>query len=630
MEGWIRGVLQRAAWAVAPLAIVMGAAGVAAAPRAAAGSAAWPSFHFDAARTGFDPAETAVGAGNVAHLSSKWVGMSMGGLVVDSSPAVTATTVYITDDYLGRLWAFSTSCASGGASCRPSWSGQMSSDFSSESSPAVANGLVYVGSNDGRLYVFDANGCGAALCQPLWTGMMSAGAGASSPLVEGGVVYLGTSNDRLFAFSASGCGSSTCSPLWAGAGSGGNGFTAPAYANGVVYVTSLDSGGKLFAFPAAGCGSATCRPLWSADTGTSSNLIESGAALADGVAYVGVDGGVAAFAAAGCGASMCGPLWTGSHGSNEFAFGTPAVAGGFVYAGVGSVLEVFSAGGCGHARCDALWTGSATGTQAEIDSSPAVANGVVYVGENSMKVLAFDAGGCGSTTCYPLWQGATDDSVVSSSPAIVNGVLYIGSGNRFYPDDQAGRLYAFALDASIAEAPTISGFTPTSGPAGTTVTVTGSNFTGAIDVNFNTVAATFTVGSDSQITATVPAGATSGAIAVSNASGTAVSAAVFTVTNPDFTITATPTSQTVTAGAATHYMISITPIDGFSGNVALGLTGLPAGATATFTPSSTSGSSTLAIQTSRSAKTGASTLTVTGTSGSLTHATTVTLQITKK
>ena len=69
----------------------------------------------------------------------------------------------------------------------------------------------------------------------------------------------------------------------------------------------------------------------------------------------------------------------------------------------------------------------------------------MYVGENSAKVIAFAAAGCGKTVCDPLWQGLTDDSIVSSSPAIVDGVLYVGSGDRSFPDDQAGRLYAFAL-----------------------------------------------------------------------------------------------------------------------------------------------------------------------------------------
>lgn len=78
--------------------------------------------------------------------------------------------------------------------------------------------------------------------------------------------------------------------------------------------------------------------------------------------------------------------------------------------------------------------------------------------------------------------------------------------------------------------PSLSGFTPTSGPAGTEVTITGANFTGTTDVEFDTTHATsFSVDSDTQIRATVPSGATSGPIAVKNAAGTAVSAQGFTV-----------------------------------------------------------------------------------------------------
>jgi outer membrane protein assembly factor BamB len=620
----------RAARRVAPLAIILalcgGAAGASVVPGASAtNSAIWPTFHFDEGRTGFNPFESAVGSGTVDELSTKWVGMNMGGLVQESSPAVTATTVYIADGLLGRLWAFSTSCGTRGALCDPSWSGQMSSDHSSQSSPAVANGLVYVGSNDGRLYVFDADGCGAALCQPLWTGTMDAGAGASSPLVRDGVVYVDDST-HLYAFPAAGCGSATCSPLWVGGlSSGGAGATSPAYAGGVVYASSIGSGGKLFAFPAAGCGAATCQPLWSADAG-SSGPIESGPAVASGTVYVGVDQGLAAFAAAGCGASTCTPLWTGSHSFDRFAFGTPAVANGRVYVGVDNVLEVFNAGGCCQPQCDTLWTGTAIGTQGEIESSPAVADGVVYVGEDSMKVVAFDAAGCGSALCYPLWQGATDDSLVSSSPAIVDGVLYIGSGNRFYPDDHAGRLYAYSIDPITAAMPAISGFTPTSGVPGDTVTISGSHFTGATSVTFNNVDAGYTVDSDSQITATVPTDATTGYIAVDGA----VSADKFTVANADFTITAAPTSRIVTAGAATTYLVSVWPNSSLTGNVDLSLSGLPAGTTGSFTPASTSSSSTLTIQSSHKTATGTATLTITGRSAGFAHTATVTLQVLKK
>jgi IPT/TIG domain/Proprotein convertase P-domain len=82
----------------------------------------------------------------------------------------------------------------------------------------------------------------------------------------------------------------------------------------------------------------------------------------------------------------------------------------------------------------------------------------------------------------------------------------------------------------LPAAPTVSGFTPSSGPVGTTVTLTGTGFTGATAVAFHGVAATFTVNSATKITATVPSGATTGTIAVTTPGGTATSAASFTVT----------------------------------------------------------------------------------------------------
>jgi len=79
-------------------------------------------------------------------------------------------------------------------------------------------------------------------------------------------------------------------------------------------------------------------------------------------------------------------------------------------------------------------------------------------------------------------------------------------------------------------APTVSGFTPVSGPIGTLVTVSGTGFTGATAVSFNGVAATsFSVASETQITATVPAAARSGKIAVTTPGGTALSPTGFEV-----------------------------------------------------------------------------------------------------
>jgi hypothetical protein len=84
-----------------------------------------------------------------------------------------------------------------------------------------------------------------------------------------------------------------------------------------------------------------------------------------------------------------------------------------------------------------------------------------------------------------------------------------------------------------AAAPTISSFTPTSGPVGTSVAITGTNLTGATSVTFNGVSATsFTVDSDTQITATVPSGASTGPIRVATPGGSATSVDDFTVTSP--------------------------------------------------------------------------------------------------
>ncbi len=99
----------------------------------------------------------------------------------------------------------------------------------------------------------------------------------------------------------------------------------------------------------------------------------------------------------------------------------------------------------------------------------------------------------------------------------------------------------FTFTTSPPVLPVISSFSPTSGPVGTQVTITGSNFTGATSVAFNgTAAASFTVNSSSQIRATVPTGATTGKISVTTTAGTATSANDFAVIT---TLTLGPTDD---------------------------------------------------------------------------------------
>ncbi len=81
-------------------------------------------------------------------------------------------------------------------------------------------------------------------------------------------------------------------------------------------------------------------------------------------------------------------------------------------------------------------------------------------------------------------------------------------------------------------APTVTSFSPTSGPVGTQVDVQGTNFTGVTSVTFNgTPDSSFQVNSSTDITAHVPSGATTGKIAVTTGNGTGSSSTSFTVTS---------------------------------------------------------------------------------------------------
>lgn len=103
-------------------------------------------------------------------------------------------------------------------------------------------------------------------------------------------------------------------------------------------------------------------------------------------------------------------------------------------------------------------------------------------------------------------------------------------------------------------------------------------------------------------------------------------------TGADFTIASSPSSVSVTQGAFGTSTITTAVSGGFNAAVALTATGLPAGATAAFSPTSISapgsGSSTLTLTTSASTPVGTYPITVTGTGGGKTHPTTVSLVVT--
>jgi hypothetical protein len=100
-------------------------------------------------------------------------------------------------------------------------------------------------------------------------------------------------------------------------------------------------------------------------------------------------------------------------------------------------------------------------------------------------------------------------------------------------------------------------------------------------------------------------------------------------TAPDFALAASPASQSITAGNSTSYTATVTPSGGYTGTVTFSVSGLPAGASGTFTPASviTSGSSTLAITTTTAVAAGTYPLTISGTDGTLTHTASVNLVV---
>ena len=119
-----------------------------------------------------------------------------------------------------------------------------------------------------------------------------------------------------------------------------------------------------------------------------------------------------------------------------------------------------------------------------------------------------------------------------------------GPGNR---DAGVGILLAPNIFQVVNTPPSILSISPANGPAGTTVTITGINLNTTIAVTFNGAQAAFQVVSATALTATVPAGATTGVVGVQTAGGVAFSVGNFTLTasvaTPVITSAASATGQ---------------------------------------------------------------------------------------
>jgi hypothetical protein len=207
--------------------------------------------------------------------------------------------------------------------------------------------------------------------------------------------------------------------------------------------------------------------------------------------------------------------------------------------------------------------------------------------------------------------------------------------------------YLFNADGSLATRPSITSVpgsisygnsfsivTPDAANIASVALVRSGTVTHAFGMDQREVGLSFTAGSG-VLTASAPP---NGNIAppgyymlfILNNSGVPSVAALVQVTaTSDFTLSATPSSQTVPPGSAANYNVSVAPTNGFTGNVTFTVSGLPSGATFSFNPGSVtgSGSTVLAVNTSSSTPTGTYPVTINASSGTLTHSTQVTLVV---
>jgi len=182
---------------------------------------------------------------------------------------------------------------------------------------------------------------------------------------------------------------------------------------------------------------------------------------------------------------------------------------------------------------------------------------------------------------------------------------------------------AISLNSGSSGSSTIT-VTPQSGFAGT-VALAASGMPVGVTASFSPATTT----SKSTLTFAVVSSAAAGTstITVSGTSGTLKSTTTINlvIVVPSFGLTVSTSSITATQGGNSSSTITVVPQNGFSGSVSLAATGLPAGVTASFSPTSTTKTSTVTFGAGSIATAGTATITVTGTSGTLKSSVTLTL-----
>jgi hypothetical protein len=214
------------------------------------------------------------------------------------------------------------------------------------------------------------------------------------------------------------------------------------------------------------------------------------------------------------------------------------------------------------------------------------------------RVGTFKVAGCGTT--------ASPDFIVSATPS--SQTVTAGGSTTYTVTATATNGYAGSVSWSVSSS-LPSGATASFDPAST-----GPNGSSALTV---------------ATTSSTPAGTYTLTITASDGARSHGTQVTLVVQSPaaDFTIGATPPTQTVPRGSGTSYSVTINPVNSFTGSVSLSVSGLPSRASATFSPNPATSTSSLTLATSKGTNRGTYTLTITGKSGALSRSTTVQLVV---
>lgn len=153
------------------------------------------------------------------------------------------------------------------------------------------------------------------------------------------------------------------------------------------------------------------------------------------------------------------------------------------------------------------------------------------------------------------------DALETTASFSVSGTYVLSltvNDGQFQKNDET----TIAVNGTSNNAPFISSFAPASGEAGTEVTITGSNFSDITGLTFNGVppggTTSFTVNSTTEILTTVPTGAATGKIIITNSFGAGISVDDFVITGGS-------------SGPLTFYLYRIV-VHGEDGNIAFAQT----------------------------------------------------------